>query len=117
MGGNKGRKGAVPVRRETAEASPVAGVRSPELQARIDAYYAEWYKSRAKWKTPRGKWHAIIEKLHRADAYRYVPESPMSEKELISLRAILHTSVPTRMFHWSVRRDGDAIVIQRIGLW
>jgi hypothetical protein len=95
----------------------VANVRSPELQAQIDAYYAEWHESRAKWNTARGRWFDVILKLRRLDTYRFTPETRLSEKELVGLRAVLQTSRATRMFRWSVRRDGDAVVIQRIGMW
>jgi hypothetical protein len=92
-------------------------MRSPELQAQIDEYYAEWRRSRAKWKTPRGRWYEVIQKLRLLDTYRYAPETPVSEKELLSLRGTLQSSRPTRMFRWSVQRDGDVVVIQRVGTW
>ncbi len=92
-------------------------MRSPELQAQIDGYYKEWRKSRAKWKTPRGKWYDIILKLRRLDTYRYAPETALSDKEIVSLRTTLQASRATGMFRWSVRRDGDAVVIQRVGMW
>jgi hypothetical protein len=90
---------------------------SLELQTQIDALYAEWRQSRAKWKTPRGRWFPLIQKLRTLDTYRYVPRTPLSEKELLSLRATLRTSRPTQMWHWSVRRDGVAVVIERGGIW
>jgi hypothetical protein len=92
-------------------------MRSPELQAQIDGYYAEWRRSRAKWKAPRGRWYDIIQKLRRLDTYRYTPETPLSEKELLSLRGSMQSSRATRMCRWSVHRDGDAVVIQRVGMW
>jgi len=87
------------------------------LQAQIDGYYEEWRKSRAKWKTPRGRWYDIILKLLRLDTYRYAPETPLSEKEIVSLRTTLQASRATRMWHWSVRREGDGVVIQRGVAW
>ena len=92
-------------------------VRSPELQAQIDAYYAEWRESRAKWKTPRGKWFSIVQKLQHVDTYRFIPRTALSGRDLVSLRAVLLTSPATRMCRWSVRRDGDAVVIQQTGMW
>jgi hypothetical protein len=92
-------------------------IHSPELQARIDEYYDEWRKSRAKWNSPRGKWYGVILKLRRVDVYRYAPAVPLEDKDLISLRAVLRTSRATQMFHWTVQRDGDAAVIRRIGIW
>ena len=86
-------------------------MRSPELQARIDAVYDEWRKSRAKCNTSRGRWHDVILKLRKLDKYRYRPSAPLSEKELLTLRAVLRTALPTRMWHWSVRRDGDSVLI------
>lgn len=82
---------------------------SPELQDQIDALYAEWFESRAKWKTPRGWWFPIILKLRTLDTFRHVPRTPLSEKELLGLRAGLRTARPTQKWHWSVRRDGDAV--------
>jgi hypothetical protein len=92
-------------------------VRSLELQAKIDAYYEQWRKSRSKWNAPRGRWYVVIQKLRQLDTYRYVPPSPLTSRDLVSLRAVLSTSVPTRMFHWSVRRDGEAILIKRLDTW
>ncbi len=92
-------------------------MRSPELQVQIDGYYVEWRKSRVKWNTPRRKWYDIIQKLRRLDTYRYAHETPLSEKELVSLRGTLQSSRATRMCRWSVRRDGDVVVIQRVGMW
>jgi hypothetical protein len=91
--------------------------RSPELQAQIDKRYTEWRKSRTKWKAPRGKWHAIINELRRVDIYRFVPKTPLTEKELLSLRAAVHASRASGMYRWSVRREGGSVVIQRIGSW
>lgn len=91
--------------------------RSPELQAQIDAYYEEWHKSRAKWKTPRGKWFRIIQKLQHSQTYRFTPKTPLSNGELVSLRTMLQATRPTGMCRWSVRRDGDAVVIQQTGMW
>jgi len=87
------------------------------LQAQIDGYYEEWRRSRAKWKTPRGRWCDIILKLRRLDTYKYAPETPLSEKEIVSLRTTLQASRATRMWHWSVRREGDGVVIQRGVAW
>jgi len=92
-------------------------MRSPELQARIDVAYDEWRKSRAKWGTARGRWHGVILKLRKRDTYRYRPATPLSEKELLTLRAVLRTALPTRMWHWSVRRDGDSVRIERGERW
>jgi hypothetical protein len=91
--------------------------RSPELQARSIGVTRNGGKSRAKWKAPRGKWHAIINELRRVDVYRYVPKTPLTEKELLSLRAVVHASRASGMYRWSVRREGGAVVIQRIGVW
>ena len=96
---------------------PEVQKRSPELQAEIDRRYAEWKESRAKWKSPHGRWHAISQELRRVDAYRYVPKAPLTEKELLGLRAAVHTSRASGMCRWSVRREGGAVVIQRIGVW
>jgi len=92
-------------------------MRTPELQAQIDADYDEWRKSRAKWKTPRGRWYDIILKLRKLDVLRYRPATLLSEKELLSLRAALRTVHATHMWHWSVRRDGDSVVIERGARW
>jgi hypothetical protein len=92
-------------------------IHSPELQAQIDGYYEEWRKSRSKWNSPRGRWHGVIMKLRRLDGYRYAPTTPLENKDLISLRAVLNASVATRMFRWTVQRDGDAAVIRRVGMW
>ena len=92
-------------------------MRSPELQTRIDAVYDEWRKSRAKWNTPRGRWHDVILKLRKRDTYRYSPSAPLTEKELLTLRAVLRTALPTRMWHWSVRRDRDSVLIERGERW
>ena len=97
--------------------SPARRMRTPELQAKIDAVYDEWRKSRAKWNTPRGRWHDVILKLRMLDNYRYRPSAPLSEKELVTLRAVLRTALPTRMWHWSVRREGDSVVIARGERW
>jgi len=91
--------------------------RTPELQARIDASYKAWRRSRAKWKTPRGRWHDVILKLRTLDTFRYTPTTPLSEKDLLSLRAALRTAHPTHMWHWSVRRDGDGVLIDRGPMW
>ena len=39
-----------------------------------------------------------------------------AQSGFLGLRAVLQTRA-TRMFRWSVRRDGDAVVIQNIGMW
>jgi hypothetical protein len=90
---------------------------SPEVQARIDAGYERWRKSRAKWRTPRGRWHWVILKLRKLDKYRYRPATPLSEKELLGLRAVLRTALPTQGWHWSVRQDEDCVVIDRGARW
>jgi len=90
---------------------------SPEVQAGIDAGYEQWRKSRAKWGTPRGRWHGVILKLRKLDKYRYRPATPLSEKELLSLRAVLRTALPTQGWHWSVRQDEDCVVIDRGARW
>ena len=90
---------------------------SPEVQAEIDVGYERWRKSRAKWNTPRGRWHDVVLKLRKLDKYRYRPPAPVTEKELFTLRAVLRTALPTRMWHWSVRRDGDSVLIERGERW
>jgi hypothetical protein len=90
---------------------------SSEVQAGIDAGYERWRKSRAKWGTPRRRWYGVILKLRKLDTYRYRPATPLTEKELLSLRAVLRTALPTREWHWSVRRDDDSVVIDRGARW
>jgi hypothetical protein len=90
---------------------------SPEVQAGIDAGYERWRKSRAKWGTPRGRWHGVILKLRKLDTYRFRPATPLSEKDLLSLRAVLRTALPTQRWHWSVRRYKDSVVIERGARW
>src|SRR5712691_1998074 len=50
-------------------------------------------------------------------SYKQHPSTPLSEKELVSLRATLQTSRATPMCRWSLRRDGGAVVIQRVEMW